>query len=173
MLGRLAAVGGLCLLVAGCLTGQPGSEYASAGQAAGWSLQGQTRIVIMSVKDPRSHGTSCDTRIDGVALTRLLPGTFVSLDLPAGPHHLAATRAMFPGDTTLDFPTEPGKTYYFLILPSERSRAVQSGGRTLGLAGMAVMAVASSGADNKGPVEFVPLQEGQARSVMATLLQAE
>jgi hypothetical protein len=33
--------------------------------------------------------------------------------------------------------------------------------------------VASSGADNKGPVEFVPLQEGQARSVMATLLQAE
>lgn len=173
MLGRLAAVGGLCLLVAGCLTGKVGSESGLTAQMAGWPLSGQSRIVIMSPNDARSHATSCDAKIDGVALTRLLPGTFVSLDLPAGPHQLAATQTMFPGQTKLDFPTEIGKTYFFLILPSERSRAVESGGRSFGLAGMAVMAVASSGADNNGPVEFVPLPEGEARSIMATLLRVE
>ena len=84
-----------------------------------------------------------------------------------------ATQTLFPGDSKLDFSTEAGRTYFFSIRPSERSRAMQGGGMVFGLAGMAVMAAASSGAQNQGPVDFVPLQEGQAATALAELLLAE
>ncbi|XUM20861.1 hypothetical protein ACRAVF_25890 [Bradyrhizobium oligotrophicum S58] len=127
----------------------------------------------MSQKDAWLDRTTCDAKVDGVALSRLIPGTYVYIDRPAGPHHLVATQTLFPGDSVLDFNTEPGRTYFFSIRPSDRSRAMQGGGMAFGLLGMGVMAAASSGADNKGPVDFVPLQEGQARTAMVELLQAE
>ncbi|WP_315756732.1 MULTISPECIES: DUF2846 domain-containing protein [unclassified Bradyrhizobium] len=142
-------------------------------QKIGAPRSGHSRIVIMSLKDAWLDRTTCDAKVDGVALSRLIPGTYVYLDRPAGPHHLVATQTLFPGDSVLDFNTEPGRTYFFSIRPSDRSRAMQGGGMAFGLLGMGVMAAASSGADNKGPVDFVPLQEGQARAALAELLQAE
>jgi hypothetical protein len=53
MLWRLAAVVGLGLLVAGCLTGKEGTEYAAMAQKLGLPPPGQSRIVIMS---QRAHG---------------------------------------------------------------------------------------------------------------------
>jgi hypothetical protein len=154
---------GPAFLVSGCLTGKEGTEYAVVSQKIGSPRPGQSRVVIMSLKDSWLDRTSCDAKVDGVALSRLLPGTYVYVDRPAGPHHLVATQTLFPGDSVLDFNTEPGRTYFFSIRPSDRSRAMLGGGMAFGLVGMGVMAAASSGADNKGPVDFVPLQEGQAR----------
>ncbi|MGJ4902797.1 hypothetical protein ACQR0V_14585 [Bradyrhizobium sp. HKCCYLS2058] len=173
-MNRRALLGlGAAFLVSGCLTGKEGTEYAVVSQKIGAPRPGQSRIIIMSLKDAWLDRTTCDAKVDGVALSRLIPGTYVYIDRPAGPHHLVATQTLFPGDSVLDFNTEPGRTYFFSIRPSDRSRAMQGGGMAFGLLGMGVMAAASSGADNKGPVDFVPLQEGQARMVMAELLQAE
>ncbi|UFZ06012.1 DUF2846 domain-containing protein [Bradyrhizobium ontarionense] len=173
-MNRRAFLGlGSAFLVSGCLTGKEGTEYAVVSQKIGSPRPGHSRIVIMSLKDSWLDRTSCDAKVDGVALSRLLPGTYVYLDRPAGPHHLVATQTLFPGDSILDFNTEPGRTYFFSIRPSDRSRAMQGGGMAFGLVGMGVMAAASSGADNKGPVDFVPLQESQAKTVLTELLQAE
>ena len=170
---RAVAGLGLALLVSGCLTGKEGTEYAVMAQKIGAPRSGQSRIVIMSQKDAWLDRTSCDAKVDGVALNRLLPGTYVYIDRPAGPHHLVATQILFPGDSSLDFNTEPGRTYFYSIRPSDRSRAMQGGAIVFGLVGAGVMAAASSGADNKGPVDFVPLQEDKARPALAELLQAE
>ncbi len=173
-MNRRALLGlGAALMVSGCLTGKEGTEYAVVSQKIGAPRSGHSRIVIMSLKDAWLDRTTCDAEVDGVALSRLIPGTYVYLDRPAGPHHLVATQTLFPGDSVLDFNTEPGRTYFFSIRPSDRSRAMQGGGMAFGLLGMGVMAAASSGAGNKGPVDFVPLQEGQARAALAELLQAE
>jgi len=164
---------GAALLVSGCLTGKEGTEFAVVSQKIGSPRPGYSRIVIMSLKDSWLDRTNCDAKVDGVAMNRLLPGTYAYLDRPAGPHHVVATQILFPGETVLDFNTEPGRTYFFSIRPSERSRAMQGGAMVFGLVGAGVMAAASSGADNKGPVDLVPLQDGQARTAMAELLQAE
>jgi Protein of unknown function (DUF2846) len=173
MLWRLVTAIGLALMVSGCLTGKEGTEYAVMAQKVGPPRAGLSRIVMMSQKDAWLDRTSCDAKIDSVLLSRLMPGTYVYIDRPAGSHHLVATQTLFPGDSMLDFSTEAGKTYFFSIRPSERSRAMQGGGMAFGLAGMAVMAAASSGSPNQGPVDFVPLQEGQAQVALTELLQAE
>ncbi|MGY3452265.1 DUF2846 domain-containing protein [Bradyrhizobium sp. USDA 4353] len=171
---RRAFVGlGFALLVAGCVTGREGTEYAVVSQKIGAPRPGHSRIIIMSLKDSWLERTNCDAKVDGIALNRLLPGTYAYVDRPAGPHHLTATQILFPGETVLDFNTDAGKTYFFSIKPSERSRAMQGGAIMFGLVGAGVMAAASAGADNKGPVDLVPLPEGQARTAMAELLQAE
>jgi Protein of unknown function (DUF2846) len=164
---------GLALLVSGCLTGRAGTEYAVVSGKLGPPRPGQSRIVILSQKESWLDATSCDAKIDSVALSRLLPGTYVYIDRPAGKHDLIATQTLFPGDSKLEFSTEAGRTYFFSIRPSERSRAMEGGALVFGLAGAAVMAAASSGAQNQGPVEFVPLQEGQAAPALAELLLAE
>ena len=161
------------MLLSGCITGRVGTEYAVVAGKVGAPKAGLSRIVILSQKESWLDATSCDAKIDGVALSRLLPGTYVYIDRPAGRHDLVATQTLFPGDSKLDFSTEAGRTYFFSIRPSERSRAVQGGGMVFGLAGMAVMAAASSGHQNQGPVDFVPLQEGQAMPALAELLLAE
>ncbi len=163
----------LALLVSGCVTGKEGTEFAVVAQKVGPPKAGQSRVVILSQKESWLDATSCDAKVDGVLLSRVLPGTYAYVDRPAGHHHLVATQTLFPGDSTLDFDTEPGRTYFFSIRPSERSRAMQGGGMVFGLVGVGVMAAASSGADNKGPVDFVPLPEQQARPALAELLQAE
>mgnify|MGYP000002202513 CR=1 FL=1 len=170
MMNRRALLGlGIALLVSGCLTGKEGTEFAVVSQKIGSPRPGYSRIVIMSLKDSWLDRT----KVDDIAMNRLLPGTYAYLDRPAGPHHVVATQILFPGETVLDFNTESGRTYFFSIKPSERSRAMQGGAMVFGLVGAGVMAAASSGADNKGPVDLVPLQDSQARAVMAELLQAE
>jgi hypothetical protein len=173
MLKRVVVALGLALLVSGCMTGKEGTEFAVVSQKIGAPKPGHSRIVIISQKDSWFDRVMCDAKVDGVAVGRLWPGTYAYLDRPAGQHRLVATQSLFPGDSELDFKTEAGRTYFFSIRPSERFRAMQGGGMVFGLVGAGVMAAASSGADNKGPVDFVPLQDGQARPVLAELLQAE
>ena len=169
-MNRRALLGlGIALLVSGCLTGKEGTEFAVVSQKIGSPRPGYSRIVIMSLKDSWLDRTNCDAKVDDIAMNRLLPGTYAYLDRPAGPHHVVATQILFPGETVLDFNTESGRTYFFSIKP----RAMQGGAMVFGLVGAGVMAAASSGADNKGPVDLVPLQDSQARAVMAELLQAE
>ena len=44
-------------------------------------------------------GAGCDLSVDGGAVGKLKPGTYVYADRPAGQHLLLATQPLFPGDT--------------------------------------------------------------------------
>jgi hypothetical protein len=84
-----------------------------------------------------------------------------------------ASEVLFPGDTTRDFATESGRTYFFLIRSSERHDAVTGVTMVAGLAGALVASAASAGSANPGPADFFPLDESTARMTLAELQLAQ
>ncbi|MDU6728065.1 MAG: hypothetical protein E6471_15355, partial [Bradyrhizobium sp.] len=52
------------------------------------------------------------------------------------------------------------------VQPSQRSKAISAGAMVGGVAGALVTSAASSGSDNPGPVDFVPLDEAAARAMI-------
>ena len=117
------------VLLSGCMTDRAGTEYAAIAQKVGPPKPGHSRIVVLQEK---RKGLSmalcaCDMKLDGEPLGKVLVGTYAYADRPAGPHQLAATEILFPGETRHDFTTVPGRTYYFLIKSSERHDAVTGG----------------------------------------------
>jgi hypothetical protein len=162
-------------LLSGCVTAGTGLDYAGVMQKAGPPRAGQARIVVLQEK-ATGLGTAsclCDMKLDGAALGRLKPGTYVYADRPAGRHHLSATETMFPGETTRDVTTQSGRTYFLLARTSDRHDKVVGMTYVAGLAGALVTAAATSGADNAGPADFVPLDEATGRATIAELQLAE
>jgi hypothetical protein len=101
------------------------------------------------------------------------PGTYAYADVPAGHHDLVTTQALFPGDTKMEISAAAGRTHFFVVLNSDKSKAMASGAIVGGLTGALVMAVATSNNPNQGPVDIYPLDEPSARIALAELLQTE
>jgi hypothetical protein len=99
----------------------------------------------------------------------LKTGTFLYLDRPTGSHQLSVDESGFPGVTRKDVSVAAGRTYFFLVKPSERSRQLQAGQMAGGLAGLAVTAIVTSQADNPGPVDFLSLDDASGRQAIADL----
>ena len=175
MLGRGIALLSVALALSGCMTAKEGTDYAAVSQKVGPPKPGQSRVVVMQKKrDGLSMALcACELRVDGRPMGKVSVGTYAYADLPAGSHQLVASELLFPGETKRDFSTVPGRTYFFLVKSSPRRDAVTGMSMVVGLAGAAVAAVATSGGDNLGPGEFIPLDEPTARTVLAELQLAE
>jgi hypothetical protein len=175
MLGRGIALLSGALLLSGCMTAKVGTDYAAISQKIGPPKPGLSRVVVLQ---QRRDGLSmaicaCDVKVDGSPMGKVIVGTYAYADLPAGPHQLVASETLFPGDTKRDFTTAPGRTYFFLVKSSARHDSI-AGMSDRGLAGVAaVAAAATSGSDNLGPGEFVPLDEPTARTMLAELQLAD
>jgi len=172
MLGRLGAAIGLALLVSGCVTGKEGTEYAVIMRQIGPPRAGQARVVFLSEKGSRESG-ACELAVDNRTVGRVLPGTYAYADIPAGNHALVATQALFPGNTRMDFSTQAGRTQFFVVRNSDKSKAMAGGALVGGLTGALVMAAVSSNNPNQGPVDIYPLDEPTARLAIADLRQVE
>lgn len=116
---------------------------------------------------------TCDLKLDGRPVGRLVMGTYVYADVPAGQHQLQGTETLFPGESKRDFTTQSGRTYFFLARTSERHHALMGATMVGGLSGLLVGSVVTSGADSPGPVDFFPLDEAAARATIAELQLAE
>jgi hypothetical protein len=175
MLGRGIALLSGALLLSGCMTAKVGTDYAAISQKVGPPKPGHSRVVVLQQKrDGLSMAIcACDVKVDGNPIGKVLVGTYAYADLPAGPHQLVASELLFPGETRRDFTTAPGRTYFFLVKSSARHDSVTGMSMIGGLAGVAVAAVATSGSDNLGPGEFIPLDEPTARTMLAELQLAE
>ena len=114
-----------------------------------------------------------DMKLDGEPIGKVIVGTYVYADRPAGRHQLIASKSLFPGDTKRDFATKSGRTYYFLIRSSQRHDAVTGGALAGGLIGMAAASVVTSGSDNAGPAELFPLDEPTAKTTLTELQLAQ
>ena len=174
-MGRGIALLSAALLLSGCMTAKVGSDYAVVSQKVGPPKPGQSRVVVFQKKrDGLSLAIcACDVKVDGSPMGKVMVGTYAYADLPAGPHQLVASEALFPGDTRRDFTTAPGRTYFFLVKSSARRDAMTGMSIVGGLAGVAVGAVATSGSANLGPGEFIPLDEPTARTMLAELQLAD
>ena len=107
--------------------------------------------------------------LDGATAGTLKIGTYIHIDAPAGHHQLGATQTLFPVETKTDIRTQTGRVYFFLVQASQRSKALAAGAMIGGVAGAVVASGASSGSDNPGPVDFVPLDEAAARNAIEEL----
>ena len=136
---------------------------------------GQSRIVVLQTK---RQGLSmafcaCEMTLDGTSIGKVIVGTYVYADRPAGRHHLVAAETLFPGESKLDFTTAAGRTYYFLVRSSERHDTMTGGVVVAGLAGMLVTAVATADKENQGPAQLIALDEPAARTALAELELAQ
>lgn len=163
---------GVALTVSGCITGKAGTEYDIVARKLGSPKVGQSRVVFLSEKGSYSSG-ACELAIDSRTVGRVQPGTYAYADVPAGRHALVATQTLFPGNTKLDFSAEAGRTQYFVVRNSDKSKAMSTGAIVGGLTGVVVMAVATSANPNQGPVDIYPLDERSARLALSDLLQVE
>jgi hypothetical protein len=164
----------IAVLLSACASERTGFDYAAITQKIGPPRPGQSRIVVLQEKR-RGLGDYCvcDLKLDGGPMGKLKIGTYVYADRPAGRHQLLASEVLFPGDTKRDITTESGRTYFFLARPSERHNSVTGMSMVAGLAGALVASAATSGSDNPGPVDFVPLDEAAARATIAELQLTE
>ena len=172
MLGRGVAVAIVAMMLCGC-AGRTGADFVTVSQQLGPPKAGRSRIVLLAEKRTGPAAAVCDVEVDGSPVGKLKPETYVYTDRPAGRHHLVATQALFPGDTTRDISTESGRTYFFLVKSSDRANTVTGLTMFGGLVGAVVASAATSGSQNLGPVDLVPLDEATARSTIAEFQLAE
>jgi hypothetical protein len=107
--------------------------------------------------------------LDGALMGELKTGTFLYVDRPIGKHQFSVEVSGFPGVTQHEFSIASGKTYFFLVRRSERSKALAGGQMAAGLVGYLAVAAATSKSDNLGPVDFISLDEAAARQAIADL----
>jgi Protein of unknown function (DUF2846) len=168
----------VCMLVAaaslfGCADTREGLDFAAVSQAKGGPSQGQGRIVVLrEITIVGSADGGYPVGLDGQPMGDLKTGTFLFRDAPAGHHELSVSKWDFPGVTKQEINIAPGRTYFYDAKLSERAKAMTAGSFA-GLAGIAVTAVATSGSDNPGPVDFVLLDEAAGRKAISELRLAE
>jgi hypothetical protein len=172
--GGAALLAGAVLL-SGCVSDGVGMDYAAIAQKLGSPKAGQSRIVVLQEK---RKGLSmafcaCDMKLDGSAIGKVIAGTYVYADRPAGPHQFLVSESLFPGETKHDFTTQPGRTYFFLVKSSQRHDAVTGFAVVGGLAGAVVGSAVTSGDGNPGPADILPLDESAARTTLAELKLAD
>jgi hypothetical protein len=155
-------------LLSGCATARTGFDYATVIQKVGPPPPGQSRIVFLNEK-ATANAVNCEIAVDGKAAGDLTLGTYIYADRPAGKHQILATEALFAGETRQDIATVPGRTYFLLARPSERHRTVMASALMGGLTGALVGGVMTAGYKNPGPVDFVQLDDGAARSMLTEL----
>jgi hypothetical protein len=170
MLGRGAALLFAALVLSGCVTERSGLDYASMTQKIGPPAQGQARIVILREQGYAGIADQgWDIRLDGGPMTDLKTGTYAYADRPAGRHQLSATASMFPGVSQHDLTAASGRTYFFLTRPSARAKTLQGMSMAGGVAGLLVASAITSNDANPGPLDFLPLDDQAARSMIAEL----
>lgn len=170
MFWRSVALSIAAVLLSGCVTERGGADFTSMVQKIGPPAAGQSRIVVLREK---GYGgivdQGWDVRLDGGPMTDLKTGTYVYADRPAGRNQLSATASMFPGVSQYDVAALSGRTYFFLARPSARAKTLQGMSTAGGVAGLLVGSAITSNDANPGPLDFLPLDDQAARTMIAEL----
>jgi uncharacterized protein DUF2846 len=174
LLWRAAVLSALTILFSGCATVRSGADFASLSQRIDPPKPGQARVVVF--REQAFGGLfdeGWDVKLDGEQLRELKTGTYVYADSTAGRHRLTSSMALFPGVTQLDFTVSQGRSYFFLARLSERARTLNTASAAGGIAGLVVVSAITSGDNNPGPLDFIPLEETAAREAIAALRLAD
>jgi len=160
-------------MLTGCVTGS-GADYASLSQKIGAPKAGQARVVVFREKAFRgSLDGGYDIKLDGEQMKPLRTGTYFYADRPAGKHQMTCDVMMFPGTSRFDIALQPGRTYYYVVRPSERADQLMGAQIAGGLVGLVVGAAVTSNGANPGPIDLFPVEEASARAAMTELQLTE
>jgi hypothetical protein len=157
--------------LAGCTAARDGAEFASITQTLGPPKAGHARIVVMRDKGfaglvDYGYAVTLDGRPLG---GELKTGTFLHADAPVGRHDLGVKVFSFPGETHQEVAAAAGRTYFFNVVVSERSKKLNMAQATGGLVGLALVTAMTSNDKNPGPVDFVAVDEATARAAVTEL----
>ena len=174
MLGRVVSWVIVAFVVSGCVTEREGTDFAALTQKIGPPKAGQARVVVFREKGYGGLADAgWDVKLDGEPLSELKTGTYVYADRPVGRHELSSTMTLFPGETHHEITVAAGRTYYFLVRPSDRAKTLGAMSAAGGMSGLIVGAVITSGNNNQGPLDFFPLPETDARTMMTDIPLAQ
>jgi len=174
MLWRGVVLFFLAVTLLGCASERTGTDYFAVAQKIGAPKSGQSRVVVLQEKrSGLADYCVCDIKLDDKPVGKLKPGTYVYADTPAGRHRLFAAESLFPADTVREVTAEAGRTHFFVARPSQRHTSVTGSTYVGGLAGALVASAVTSGSDNPGPIDFLPLDEAAARTAIADLQLAD
>jgi hypothetical protein len=174
MAWRLIVLAILVATVAGCVTERSGLEFAAMTQKIGPPKGGQARIVVFREKAYAGvFDSGWDVALDGQPLDELKTGTYVYADRPSGRHRLTSAMAMFPGETQRDIMVASGRTYFYLAKLSDRARTLNAMSAAGGLTGLVIGSAMTSGDANPGPLDFFPIEDAAARTMITDLRLAE
>jgi hypothetical protein len=168
---RLYAAFALAAALGGCVTTQGGSPLPSLATAGGVP-KGMARIVVVRV-EPRAFGaqnSNFPVKLDGQSLGELSPGTFVSLDCPAGSHQLSADLSGWPGTTRHDFMAAPGRTYYFRANLNDKANGLTMVSIVSPIGGL--VAAAATYNDRQGPIDLTAISESEAKQAIVSAIQS-
>lgn len=170
MYWRMGATLVVMATVSGCVTERSGADFSSMVQKVGPPKAGHARIVLLREKGYAGIADQgWDVKLDGGPLPELKTGTYLYTDRPAGPHKLTATMSLLQGTSQADIAAESGRTYFFLARPSEKAKTLGAMSASAGLAGLVIGAAITSNNENPGPLDFFPLDESSARTMIADL----
>jgi uncharacterized protein DUF2846 len=163
----------ISVILTGCVTGS-GTDYASLSQKIGAPKAGQARIVVFREKAFRgSLDGGYDIKLDGELMKPLRTGSYFYADRPAGKHQITCEVIFFPDATRFNFVVQPGRTYYYVVRPSERADKLMAAQIGVGLVGYAVGTALTSDSANPGPIDLFPVEEAAARAAMSELQMTE
>jgi hypothetical protein len=170
MFSRVVTLLAATFTLFGCSSAREGVDFASLSRTVGPPKSGQGRIVILR---EQGYGGITDhgfpVGLDDESMGELKTGTYLYRDRSAGRHLLSVNEWDFPGVTRREISVASGRTYFFLVRLSERSKALTAGSAFGGLAGLAVTAMVTSGDANPGPVDFVPLDDATGQQAISAL----
>jgi hypothetical protein len=160
------------LLLCSCQTDRTGLDYAAMSQKVGPPKPGHGRLVMLREKSPTLVDSDWPFELDGEPVRGLKAGTYVYLDRPAGKHKFTASEAGFPGVTEQEIAIQSGRTDFYVVRFSTRKNTYIATA-SQGLLGLALTTVITAGYKNPGPLDFLVLEEGAARTTIAELRLAE
>jgi Protein of unknown function (DUF2846) len=98
-------------VLSGCMSDQVGTDYASIAQKVGPPKSGHSRIVVLQEK---RQGLSmavcaCDMKLDDEPIGKVIVGTYVYADRPAGGISLSPVNRCFQATPSVILPPNPAE----------------------------------------------------------------
>jgi hypothetical protein len=162
---RLSLLALTVLATAGCATRPDGPTLGAA--SLGPSPAGSARIVLIREDNFVMKLRGFPVTVDGEPAIDLSNASYLAFARPAGHHRLSVQLFDFPGVTVHELDAVAGRTYYLIVRLNDNGNSVMAGAM-FGLAGYAITAAAAA-SNNRGPVDFIPVDEATARRTFAAL----
>jgi hypothetical protein len=165
----IAILVSIALSLCSCTHTRSGPTYDSMFQNASPQTENSRIVVFRNQAFTGLYDRAWDIKVDGQIIGALRAGTFVYVDCPPGHHGLSLDLWDEPGTSRASVDTTGGHAYFFdAELNSNASK--MDAGAAFGLVGMAA---AASTTDNRGPIDFTPVDEVTGLADIASLHLAD
>lgn len=155
----------LALSLCSCTHTRSGPTYDSMFKAASPQSESSRIVVFRKQAFTGLYDRAWDIKVDGNTIGALRAGTFVYVDCPPGHHDLSLDLWDEPGTSRASVDTTGGHAYFFDAELNSNATKMDVGA-AFGLVGWAV---AAGTTDDRGPINFTPVDGATGLADIASL----